>query len=154
MVTTSSKSVAAPIQCRHRIQQRFADIFTVPRQSQSREIKPNSRARAIVIMRYSRIRSLLLIFMFLTCDWCSGSNNDDQSNPESETWPLDPVFRATIEIHGRVYQQWALENETSFSPIDEVYHAVFFWRPVLIVCSELKPCSGRAREARQTAQRV
>ncbi|RPB09669.1 S-adenosyl-L-methionine-dependent methyltransferase [Morchella conica CCBAS932] len=49
----------------------------------------------------------------------SSGSDIDQSNPEFETWSLDPVYRTTIEINGRLYQQWALENGTSFSPVDE-----------------------------------
>ncbi|RPB02032.1 S-adenosyl-L-methionine-dependent methyltransferase [Choiromyces venosus 120613-1] len=41
------------------------------------------------------------------------------SNLESDTISLDTSFEATIQIQGRMYQQWAVEHGTSFGPIDE-----------------------------------
>ncbi|KAK7218454.1 hypothetical protein V2G26_006457 [Clonostachys chloroleuca] len=40
--------------------------------------------------------------------------------PDDGTVPLDDTFAEVVEFHGRMYQKYALTNETYFSPVDEV----------------------------------
>lgn len=39
--------------------------------------------------------------------------------PDDGTVPLDDTFAEVVEFHGRMYQKYALTNETYFSPVDE-----------------------------------
>ncbi|CCX16239.1 S-adenosyl-L-methionine-dependent methyltransferase [Pyronema domesticum] len=48
------------------------------------------------------------------------SSQSDDSLPESETLSLCSTYKETIEIGGRVYQQLALEQEITFTPVDEI----------------------------------
>ncbi|PYH74613.1 class I SAM-dependent methyltransferase [Aspergillus vadensis CBS 113365] len=39
-------------------------------------------------------------------------------SPDSQTENLDETYRHTITVHGREYQQYSIDNEISFQPVD------------------------------------
>lgn len=50
----------------------------------------------------------------------SNGINNIRSNSYDPTAPLDDSFKRTVTIYGREYQQYSIENDVYFSPIDEV----------------------------------